>query len=131
VLVVVYVTIMLPFATRMQLAARMSLGPHFQAAARVSGAGLLRSHVGIVMPMLRSSIAGSAALIFVLMTHEFAASMLVRSPQIQVMGTILYDMWTLVSFPMVAAMGLVMCVITAAGVSLALLAGGTKSMESL
>jgi hypothetical protein len=28
-------------------------------------------------------------------------------------------------------MGLVMCVITAAGVSLALLAGGTKSMESL
>lgn len=131
VLIVVYVTIMLPFATRMQVAARMSLGPHFQAAARVSGAGLIRSHVGIVVPMLRSSIAGSAALIFVLMTHEFAASMLVRSPQIQVMGTTLYDMWTLVSFPMVAAMGLVMCIITAAGVGLALLAGGTKSMESL
>lgn len=131
VLIVVYVTIMLPFATRMQLAARMSLGPHYQAAARVAGAGVIRSHLDVVVPMLRASMAGSAALIFVLLSHEFAASLLVRSTQTQVMGTALFDLWATVSYPLVAAMGLVMCLITAIGVSLALVLGGTKSLEGL
>ena len=39
VIVLVYVTLMLPFTTRMQLAARYSLGDSFEAAARASGAG--------------------------------------------------------------------------------------------
>ena len=51
---------------------------------------------------------------FVLLTHEFAASLLVRAPTTQVMGTVLFDYWTNGSYPLVAAIALVMTVVTAA-----------------
>ena len=38
---------------------------------------------------------GAAALMFVLLTHEFAASVLVRSSTTQVMGTVLFDRYAL------------------------------------
>ena len=47
---------------------------------------------------------------FVLLTHEFAASLLVRSPTTQVMGTVLFDYYTNGSYPLVAAIALVMTV---------------------
>ena len=53
---------------------------------------------------------------FVLLTHEFAASLLVRSPTTQVMGTVLYDYWSNGSYPLVAAIALVMTGVTALGV---------------
>lgn len=132
VLIVVYVTLMLPYTVRLQLAARMSLGDSYEAAARVSGAGVLRTHITILFPMLRGAMAGAAALMFVLLTHEFAASLLVRSTRTQVLGTVLYDYWTNTSYPLVAAIALVMFAITALGVALALLFGGrSNTLERL
>lgn len=127
VLIVVYVTLMIPYAVRMQLAARMSLGDSYEAAARVSGAGVIRTHVGTLIPMLRGAIGGAAALMFVLLSHEFAASLLVRSTKTQVLGTVLYDYWTNTSYPLVAAIALVMFGITVVGVALALLVGGRSN----
>lgn len=127
VLIVVYVTLMLPYTVRLQLAARMSMGDAYEAAARVSGASAVRAHLGILMPMMRGAIGGAAALIFVLLSHEFAASLLVRSTRTQVLGTVFYDYWTTSSYPVVAAVGLVMCAITAAGVALALRIGGSSN----
>ncbi|MBY4213581.1 iron ABC transporter permease [Rhodococcus fascians] len=132
VIVIVYVALMLPFTVRMQLAARISMGTSYEAAARVSGAGLIRAHIGIVIPMMRTAIGGAAALMFVMLSHEFAASLLVRSTQTQVMGTAFYDIWVNSSYPLVAAMGLLMCAVTAFGVLLAArLGGGSKALESL
>ncbi len=124
VIVIVYVTLMLPFAVRMQLAARLAMGPSYEEAARLSGASALRAHVGVLVPMMRSAIAGAGAVIFVLLSHEFAASLLVRSTQTQVMGTTFYDYWINTSYPVVAAMGLIMCLLTATGVALAFALGG-------
>ncbi len=42
VIVLVYVTLMLPFATRMQLSAMVSLGDGYVEAARVSGSGVIQ-----------------------------------------------------------------------------------------
>lgn len=127
VLIVVYVTLMVPYTVRLQLAARMAMGDAYEAAARVSGAGAVRAHLGILMPMMRGAIGGAAALIFVLLSHEFAASLLVRSTRTQVLGTVFYDYWTTSSYPVVAAIGLVMCAITALGVGLALRIGGSSN----
>ena len=46
VIVLVYVTLMLPFATRMQLSAMVSLGDSYIEAARVSGSGLIGATSG-------------------------------------------------------------------------------------
>jgi iron(III) transport system permease protein len=131
VIVLVYVTLMLPFATRMQLAEMVSLGEGYVEASRVSGASALRTNLRVVLPLMRSSLGGAAALMFVLLTHEFTASLLVRSPTTQVMGIVLYDYWGNGTYPLVAAIALVMAAVTAVGVVVAIILGGSKALSSL
>ena len=124
VLVVVYVTLMLPFTTRMQLSGMLQLGTSYLEASRVSGANAFWTDVRVTLPLMRSTIGGAAALMFVLLTHEFTASVLVRSPTNQVMGTVLFDYWTNGSYPLVAAIALIMTLVTAVGMTAAVLVGG-------
>jgi iron(III) transport system permease protein len=131
VIILVYVTLMLPFTTRMQLGGMIALGNTYQEAARASGAGVIRTNLSIVAPLLRPTFGAAGALMFVLLTHEFAASLLVRSATTQVMGTILFDYYTNGSYPLVAAIALVMTFITACGVLVALIFGGTDALGKL
>ena len=73
VLVLVYVTLMIPFSTRMQLAGMAALGDSYNEASRVCGAGLIRTQLSIMAPLMRGTFGGAAALMFVLLTHEFAS----------------------------------------------------------
>lgn len=123
-IVITYVIIVLPFSLRMLLAARIAVGAAYEDAARASGASLLQAHLTIMVPMMRGAIAGSCVLMFVILTHEFAASMFVRSTQTQVLGTLLHTEWTHGSYPMVAAVSIIMSAVTAAGLLLALAIGG-------
>ena len=131
VIVLVYVTLMLPFTTRMQLSGMVALGDAYQEASRTSGAGPLRTTTEIMLPLLRPTIAGAAALMFVLLTHEFTASLLVRSPTTQVMGTILFDYWGNGSYPLVAAIALIMTLVTATGVVAAVSVAGSDIFDKL
>jgi iron(III) transport system permease protein len=131
VMILAYVTLMIPFATRMQLSTLLALGNGYIEAGRVCGAGVIRTHLTIVLPLMRSSLSGSAALLFVLLTHEFTASLLVRSATTRVMGTLLFDYWHNGSYPMVAAVALVMTVVTGAGVTLAVLLGGSETLSKM
>jgi iron(III) transport system permease protein len=131
VLVLVYVTLMIPFATRMLLAGMAALGDAYAEAARVSGAGELRTHLSILTPLLRPTLGAAAALMFVLLTHEFAASLLVRAPTTQVMGTILYDYYENGGYPLVSVISLVMIGVTTAGVVVAVAIGGSEVFKKL
>jgi iron(III) transport system permease protein len=124
VLILVYVTLMLPFSTRMQLGAMAALGDAYTEASRASGAGVIRTNLQIIVPLMRPAFGGAAALMFVLLTHEFAASLLVRAPTINVMGTILYDYYENGIYPIVACISLIMVGVTAAGVIAAIVLGG-------
>ena len=131
VIVLVYTALMLPFGTRMLLATMIAMGNGYLEASRVSGAGLVWTNTRIVLPLLRASMGGAAALMFVLLTHEFSASMLVRSPTTNVMGTVLFDYWTNGSYPTVAAIALVMTVVTGIGVVAAMAFGGRDVFDKL
>lgn len=131
VIILVYVTLMLPFTTRMQLTGMVALGDGYIEASRTSGAGPLRTNLQVVFPLMRSTLAGTAALMFVLLIHEFSASLLVRSPTTQVMGTLLYDYWTNGQFPLVAAIALVMGGVTVLGLGAALAFGGSDVLKKL
>jgi iron(III) transport system permease protein len=132
VIVLVYVTLMLPYATRLQLAARIALGNSYEEASRVAGAGPIRTILEIIVPLTRSALSGAAALMFVLLSHEFAASLFVRSSRSQVMGTILFDIWNAGTYGLVAAMALVMCAVTTVGVLAAVwLGGGLKTLDQI
>jgi iron(III) transport system permease protein len=123
-LILVYVTIMIPFTTRLLLASMINVGHDVLDAASVSGASLLRRTLRIEVPMLRVALGTAAALVVVLASQEFAASVLVRSPQTPVMGTVLFDLFTFGSYPQAAVMGLLTCLVTGLGVGLAMLLGG-------
>ena len=73
----------------------------------------------------------AAALMSVLLTHEFAASLLVRASTTQVMGTILYDYYNNGTYPLVAAIALIMTVVTAIGVTIAMIIGGSDALGGL
>ncbi|NYE18793.1 ABC transporter permease [Microbacterium immunditiarum] len=131
-MILVYVVLVLPFTVRLQLTARMTLGSTYEDAARASGAGVLRTHLGVMVPMMRGALAGASILMFVILTHEFAASMFVRSTRVQVLGTLLYDQWSRGSYPMVATIAIIMSAVTAAGLLLAAAVGGrAASLDKL
>jgi iron(III) transport system permease protein len=131
VIVLVYVTLMVPFSTRMQLGAMAALGDAYTEASRASGAGALRTNLQIIVPLLRPAFGGAAALMFVLLTHEFAASLLVRSPTVNVMGTILYDFYENGGYPLVACISLIMIGVTTVGVLAAIVLGGSDAFKRL
>jgi iron(III) transport system permease protein len=128
-LVLVYVTIVLPFATRLQLSAMANLGSDLHAAAGACGAGLLRRVLTIDLPLLRPALGAASALVVVIASQEFSASILVRSASSQVMGTALYDLFDFGSYPSAAAMAIVMCLVTLLGVALAFLLGGSGAFK--
>jgi iron(III) transport system permease protein len=131
VIILVYVTLMLPFTTRMQLSGMLALGSTYTEASRASGASNLQTNLRVVLPLMRSTLGGAAALMFVLLSHEFAASLLVRSSTTQVMGTVLYDYYSNGSYPLVACIALVMTLVTTIGVVIAVAIGGSEVFSKL
>ena len=131
VIILVYVVLMLPFATRMQMTAMLSLGNTYTEASATSGASPFVTNARIMLPLMRPTILSAVALMFILLTHEFAASLLVRASTTQVMGTLLFDMWQNGSYPLVAAMALLMTAVTTIGVALAMLVGGRNVLSNL
>ncbi len=122
---VVYVTIALPLSTRMQLTALTSLGAETYEASRASGAGVVRTLWKVVFPQIRVGIASAAAIIFVMLCHEFSASVMVRATSSQTLGVALYNALNYGVYPDMAVVALIMVVIEFAGVCVAFALGGT------
>jgi iron(III) transport system permease protein len=131
VIILVYTVLMLPYATRMQMTAMLSLGNTYSEASATSGASPLVTNLRVMLPLMRPTILSAVALMFILLTHEFAASLLVRASTTQVMGTLLFDLWQNGSYPLVAAMALLMTAVTTAGVAVAMLVGGRNVLNKL
>lgn len=130
-LILAYMTIMIPYAVRYQLATLMSLGRQTMEASQVAGAHPIRTFLLIILPLSRAGIVASGAIMFVLLTHEFGVSVLLRAPDALVMSVVLYDQYTIGSYPKVAVIALIMTVVTGLGVALAMFFGGRRTLEKL
>ena len=131
VIILVYLSLMVPYTTRMQLSSMVALGDAYTEASHVSGAGSLRTNASITLPLLRPALGGAAGLMFVLLAHEFSASLLVRAPTTQVMGTLLFDYYSNGNYPWVATMALIMALVTAVGITFAVLLGGRRVFDRM
>jgi iron(III) transport system permease protein len=130
-LILAYVTIMIPYSVRYQLATLVALGRQTVEASQVSGAHPLRTFFQIILPLSRAGIASSAAIMFVLLTHEFGVSLLLRAPDVSVLSVVLYDQYNGGSYPRVAVLALIMTVVTGFGVVGAMFFGGRRALETL
>ncbi|PBC35607.1 transporter [Rhodococcus sp. ACS1] len=130
-LILAYMTIMIPYSVRYQLSSLVALGRQTTEASQVSGAGPLRTFFRIILPLSRTGIASSAAIMFVLLTHEFGVSLLLRAPGVNVMSVVLYDQYNGGSYPRVAVIALIMTLMTSLGVAAAMFFGGRRALEKL
>lgn len=130
-LTIAYGVIMMPYAVRYQLATLVAIGRHTTEASRANGAGPFRTFVRIIFPLARTGVASSAAIMFVLLIHEFGVSLLLRSPDVTVMSVLLFDQYNGGSYPGVAVIAIVMTAITGLGVVAALLLGGRRAFENM
>ncbi|TWG98554.1 iron(III) transport system permease protein [Nocardioides sp. J9] len=115
IIVVAYVTVMLPFSMRIQLTALSNTSDEYRQASLVAGASPLRTLWKIVVPLAKVGILSAALLTFTLMMHEFSASLIVRSTNTQVLGALLADYYGEGSYQNLAALSLLLVVITVAG----------------
>jgi len=80
--------------------------------------------------MSNGYVAIAAAVIFVLLIHEFGVALMLRSAETSVMSVVLFDLYNAGGlYPRVAAMALLMTVITMLGVAAAISVGGVKAFE--
>lgn len=127
--VIGYVFIALPFSLRAQHGSLIGVSGSLFEAARISGASRMRIIKDIALPLARAGIIAGATMMMVVLTHDFAVSVMVRSPGNNVMASLLYQYYDNGVYPQVAFMALVMIVITAAGLGLTLWIGGRSALE--
>lgn len=127
--IVTFVIILLPHGMRMITSGLLRLGDDTISAARVSGASALAALAHIVIPLLRRTLGAAGVLLFVLMTSEFAAAAVLKTPGNQVMSTQLFELWETGSIPQVAALALVMVGISCIGVLSILLVSGKETIS--
>lgn len=129
--VIGYAFIVLPFSLRSQHASLISVHPSLFEASRVCGAGQLRTIVAIALPMARRGMAASLAIMVILLSHDFAVSVMLRSPGNQVMGTLIFEFWEGGGYPQVAVMALIMSAVTAALLGVTVWVGGKSALSHL
>lgn len=129
--VVGYAFIVLPFALRSQHASLIGVHSSLFEAARISGASQFRTVLDIALPLTRRGMTAAVAVMVILLSHDFAVSVMLRSAGNHVMGTLLYDFWSNGVYPQVAAMALIMTAVTSAMLALTLWIGGKSALENL
>jgi iron(III) transport system permease protein len=115
IMVVAYVVLVLPHGTRLCMSGLAQLNPQLEDAARVSGSSSAGVLMRVLVPLLRRNIISAAMIMFVLSSHEFAASSLLVGPDSAVASTLLYDEWDTGTYPGVAVIALLMVALAMLG----------------
>jgi iron(III) transport system permease protein len=129
--VVGYMFIVLPFSLRSQYSSLVGVHASLFEASRVCGAGQMRTVMNIALPLTRRGMAAALAIMIVLLSHDFAVSVMLRSPGNHVMGTLIYEFWEGGVFPQVAVMSLIMSVVTGVLLGVTVWIGGRSALQNV
>src|SRR5690606_20026557 len=112
-LLIAYVANHLPQGTRTATAAFHQVSPEMDEASYVCGASWLTTFRRIAIPLIGPIVAGGWLFLFVLMSRELSASVLVASPSTPVVSVVILDLWSNGSVPQLAAVRVVVLVLSA------------------
>ena len=119
-LLIAYVCMALPYASRAATSAAESIGHELSEASRVFGASENRTFRRILFPLALPGLIAGWIIVFIHTVGEVTASALLAGTGNPAIGRVLMELWTFASFPQVAALALVMTVISATCVGLML-----------
>lgn len=120
ILVVAYVVLYFPQASFFASAAVQQIGRPLLEAATLNGAGPAKRLGRVVLPLMAPALIASWSLIFVLMAGDITASAMLSSSTTPVVGFVMLDQWGSGNFPAIAALGVIVTVISTGVVLLAL-----------
>ena len=112
ILILAFATRFLPIAYANSSAALRSVNPELEDAVRILGGSRLTSIRRVLLPLLKRSLAGAFILVFIPGTRELSSAIFLYSINTQVLSVLLFDKSDEGNFEMLAAIGLVLVVIT-------------------
>jgi iron(III) transport system permease protein len=124
ILLVAYVTHFLPFGVRAAAGALRQLHPELEDAARVAGAGLIKTLRFVALPLTRPTLMAAWTLLFILAMQEVSASILLYSSRSTVLSVAVFDLWEAGNVNALAALSVMQLAVTF--VALAVLVRGRQ-----
>jgi iron(III) transport system permease protein len=119
ILLLAFLTIEMPPAYQQMQAAFRGLNPELEDASRILGAGRLKSLIGIVAPLLKSSVAATWCFVFIGSIRELSATILLTTSNTKLVSVLIYDLNEGGQLGGIAVLGLVLMAVTAAVVIVA------------
>lgn len=116
-LLVGYVAHSLPITLRPVSASYVQLDGALLESAYMSGASGSRTMVDVVLPLLRAGIISAWGLTFVILLREMPISIMLATPGNNVISTYLFTLYDSQTFPAVAALAVVIFLVSAAGLA--------------
>jgi iron(III) transport system permease protein len=108
-----FLTIEMPPAYQQMQSAFRGLNPELEDASRILGAGRLRSLVGIVAPILKTSAAATWCFVFIGVIRELSATILLTTSDTKLISVLIYDLNEGGQLGGIAVLGLVLMAVTA------------------
>ena len=112
ILILAFATRFLPIAFANSNAAIRSINPELEDAVRILGGTRFTAIRRVVLPLLKRSLAGAFILVFIPGTRELSSAIFLYSINTQVLSVLLFDKSDEGNFEMLAAIGLILVVIT-------------------
>jgi iron(III) transport system permease protein len=106
-----YVVVFMPLAYRGMSGVVVQIDQALEEAARVGGASWSRVMRTITVPLLRSGILATWALLFMVSVREISASLFLAGAHNQVLGPAIFNFWDSGGLPRVSALAIVQAVI--------------------
>jgi len=120
ILLIAYLVLYFPQAAFFASAGMQQIGRPLIEATTVNGAGPGKRLWRVIIPLMAPSLIASWALVFVLITGDITASVMLSGANTPVIGFVMLDQWSDGNFPQIAALGVLMTVISTAVVLIAL-----------
>jgi iron(III) transport system permease protein len=120
ILLIAYVTHYLPFGVRAVSGALRQLHPELEDAARVAGAGLIKTLCLVVFPLTRPTLVATWTLLFVLAMQEVSASILLYTSRSTVLSVAVFDLWEAGNVNALAALSVMQLAVTFLALALVL-----------
>ncbi|MDQ6627794.1 MAG: iron ABC transporter permease [Pseudomonadota bacterium] len=112
ILILAFATRFLPIAYANSSSAIRSIHPELEDAVRILGGTRFTAIRSVVLPLLKRSLAGAFILVFIPATRELSSAIFLYSINTQVLSVLLFDKSDEGNFEMLAAIGLILVVVT-------------------
>jgi iron(III) transport system permease protein len=130
ILIVAFATIAMPYGMRYIVPGMHQISNELEEAATASGAGWTQSFRRIILPLLMPSLLASFLYTMIVAFREISAAIFLYTQGSEVMSVKVYDLWSNGSYPVTAALGIVMIAVLTVVVIIVRAVGGRVGISS-